>query len=64
VRADATDGRAKRVVLTEDGRRFRDEAIAAMEAGMAGIADQLDDGSLPDTVARLRRVRRVLDAAR
>lgn len=64
VRADATDGRAKRVVLTEAGRRFREEAIAALEAGMASIASQLDDGSLPETVERLRRIRRVLDAAR
>ena len=64
VRADATDGRAKRVVLTEAGRRFREEAIAALEAGMAGIADQLNDGSLLETVERLRRIRRVLDAAR
>ena len=64
IRADATDGRAKRVVLTEAGRRFRDQAIAALEAGLAGISGQLDDGSLPETVERLRGVRRVLDAAR
>jgi DNA-binding MarR family transcriptional regulator len=64
IRADATDRRSKRVLLTAAGRRFRDDAIAAIEAGLAGIADRLDDGTLPETVQRLRKIRRTLDEAR
>ena len=64
IHADAADGRSKRVLLTEAGRRFREAAVAATQAGLAPIAGQLDDGSLPETIDGLRRIRRILDAAR
>lgn len=62
--ADTRDARGKRVLLTAEGRDFRQHAIAALEGALGGMAEQLDAARLALAVGQLREVRRILDAAR
>lgn len=61
---NAQDGRSKLVHLTDEGRRFREAAIANLDAATAGIAKQLDAATLADALPVLRHLRAVLDRAR
>ena len=64
LRPNPQDGRSKLVCLTDAGRRFRDDVIAAFAPDVARIAEAFP----PDEVARLlpalERLRQVLDADR
>lgn len=64
LRPNPQDGRSKLVCLTDAGRRFREEVIAAFAPDVARIAEAFP----PDEVARLlpalERLRQVLDADR
>lgn len=64
IHADPVDGRVKRIVMTQRGRQFREEAILALDAEMVEIAAQLDGEIMLKTIEHLRRVRRILDRAR
>lgn len=64
ITADAGDRRGKRVLLTDAGRRFRDQAIAALEEVLASLSLRLDTCRLAATVKGLRQVRQTLDVAR
>jgi DNA-binding MarR family transcriptional regulator len=58
------DRRSKQVWLTEDGRAFRDKAIAAIGPDLALLKDVVDPDEVADLVARLERLRIWLDANR
>jgi len=58
------DRRKKTVWLTETGRAFREDAVAAVAPYMARIADVFDDAWAAETVARLEALRLWLDADR
>lgn len=64
IRRNPQDGRSKLVYITEKGRMFRDEVIAALAPDIARIAAAFP----PDLVARLlpdlERLRKFLDADR
>ena len=64
VRSNPQDGRSKLVHITDEGRRFRDEVIAALAPDIERIARAFP----PDIVARLlpdlEGLRKVLDADR
>ena len=64
LRPNPQDGRSKLVCLTDAGRHFREEVIAAFAPDVARIAEAFP----PDEVARLlpalERLRQVLDADR
>ncbi len=57
VQPDPDDGRAKRVMLTEAGRAFREQAIAAVAAKFGDIIG-------PDQLEQMRRTRPDLVALR
>lgn len=58
------DGRAKCVFLTDAGRRFREEAIAAIGPELTEVMPHLPAGLADDLLPGLTRLREVLDAAR
>lgn len=58
------DGRSKLVLLTPEGRAFRERAIAAVGPAFEPIAAQLDAESLLSMMPGLRKVRQVLDDSR
>jgi len=61
--ADAADGRAKRVFLTEAGRARREAAVAAVSRDFAGV--EAASGAAPeDLLPGLRALRAALDQAR
>ena len=63
IEADATDGRAKRVFLTDAGRARREAAVATAAADLAPLASGLEhrpESLLPG----LRELRGLLDASR
>ncbi|MDP3746695.1 MAG: MarR family winged helix-turn-helix transcriptional regulator [Phenylobacterium sp.] len=64
MRPNPKDKRSKCVWLTEQGRRFRDEAIGRLEPDLAALARQLPPERLADLVPRLAEIRAILDAAR
>jgi DNA-binding MarR family transcriptional regulator len=58
------DGRSKRVLLTEKGRHFRDQAIARMRPDLDRIAQHVDAGAIAKALPLLAEMRSYLDAAR
>lgn len=58
------DKRSKRVWLTEDGRRFRDEAIALLVPTMEALAQRFPPGEIGELVPKLSEIRAFLDASR
>jgi DNA-binding MarR family transcriptional regulator len=58
------DGRSKCVRLTDAGRRFREDAIAAVAPDMAAIAAELPEGAAGALLPDLRRLRMILDRMR
>ena len=64
VEADPTDGRGKRVFLTDAGRAMRERAIAAVGPQMAAIGGVLSEAEIAEILPQLRRLRAHLDAAR
>jgi DNA-binding MarR family transcriptional regulator len=58
---DPDDGRAKKVLLTERGRRMRDEAIEAMTPVLAAAEKDLGRAAFTDTLPSLRIIRAWLD---
>jgi DNA-binding MarR family transcriptional regulator len=63
-RPNPKDKRSKRVWLTQEGRRFRDEAIALLVPTMDAFAQRFPPGEIGDLVPRLTEIRAFLDAAR
>jgi DNA-binding MarR family transcriptional regulator len=63
-RPNPRDKRSKRVWLTEEGRRFRDEAIALLVPTMDAFAQRFPAEELAALVPRLTEIRAFLDAAR
>lgn len=64
MRANPEDGRSKCVWLTEAGRAFREDAIAALGRDAARLAPQLDVKGIMEMVPKLAEVRAVLDRDR
>ena len=64
MRPNPEDKRSKRVWLTEAGRTFRAEAIAALAPDMAEIAAAFDPADVEILLPKLQALRRHLDAAR
>lgn len=58
------DGRSKRVWITDEGRRFRAAAIAALSPDLARIADAFPVDRLAPVLPELAALRKVLDALR
>ena len=64
MRANPKDGRSKRVWITEAGRDFRDEAIAALVPMMAEMVKEFPPGRLEEILPTLTEVRIYLDELR
>lgn len=58
------DGRSKCVRITEAGRRFHGDAIAAIGPDLAALAARIDTAHLAGTLPALRELRAALDAMR
>ncbi|MEM7254653.1 MAG: MarR family transcriptional regulator [Pseudomonadota bacterium] len=58
------DGRSKLVYLTDDGRSFRDEAIARLVPEFSFLAEQFDLDQLGNMLPTLRELRELLDRSR
>ena len=58
------DGRSKLVCLTDQGRSFREEAIAAMVPEILALKDQIDFEMISEITPKLAEIRRVLDENR
>ena len=58
------DGRSKCVMLTEAGRRFRDDAIAALGPDMARMIEVIDVGRIIEALPVLEEIRAYLDKER
>ena len=55
------DGRSKVVMLTEAGRKMREDSIAAMIGPLHRIAEGLGQEMVVDLLPRLQRMRKFLD---
>jgi DNA-binding MarR family transcriptional regulator len=64
VEPDPEDGRAKRVYLTDAGRRARGDAIAAVAPLIAKLESELGHGMFDDLLPSLQRLRAWLDDER
>jgi DNA-binding MarR family transcriptional regulator len=64
MRPNPEDKRSKRVWLTQAGRRFREEAIAALQPDIEVLLDRIDGTVLAELLPRLEELRRVLNANR
>lgn len=62
--ANPTDGRAKIVTLTEEGRRRRDDAIAALDPLLEAFLADFPETDLANALPLLRRVRLDLNRRR
>ncbi|MBF9043005.1 MarR family transcriptional regulator [Rhodobacterales bacterium HKCCE4037] len=64
MRPNPADKRSKQVWLTEAGRTFREEAIAALVPEMAALAEVFPADWVESVLPKLRALRAHLDAAR
>ena len=64
MRPNPDDGRSKRVWITDGGREFRDDAIAALAPDLAAMDEALDGERLAALVPELARIRAWLDERR
>lgn len=64
IRTNPDDGRSKLVVMTDEGRRVRDEAIAALAPMFKDLAMRLPLKDMARALPALAEVRQVLDDAR
>jgi DNA-binding MarR family transcriptional regulator len=64
MRPNPEDGRSKRVWITDEGRAFREAAIANLRPDVARLSARLDPGVLAALVEPLAEIRRVLDEDR
>ncbi|MDG4647315.1 MarR family transcriptional regulator [Roseibacterium sp. SDUM158017] len=64
MRANPEDRRSKRVWITEAGRAFREDAIAALLPDIEALLGRIDGTVLAELLPRLEEVRRVLDDSR
>lgn len=58
------DGRSKRVMLTEKGRRFREQAIARLKPDLEHMAQHVDARAIAAALPLLAEMRSYLDTAR
>ena len=63
-RPNPKDKRSKRVWLTEEGRRFRDEAIDLLVPTMEALAKRFPPAEIGELVPKLSEIRSYLDASR
>ena len=56
-----TDGRSKLVFLTEEGRAFRERAIADLAPSIAALGGKLDLRKMERMLPQLTEVRQILD---
>lgn len=61
---DESDGRAKRVTISPEGRAMRDACIGAVAPLMQDMMQEFPDGEIGKTVSVLAAVRAWLDARR
>lgn len=64
MRPNPDDRRSKRVWLTQEGRGFREHAIASLAPELEVLAARVDPGLVTTMLPRLEELRRVLDASR
>lgn len=63
-RPDPSDGRAKRVTLTQAGRTARNDAIRALGPQMRDFENRIDMTEIASLLPALTRLREILDQAR
>ncbi len=63
VAADPKDGRGKLVDITDEGRRVREEAVAAVTPLVNELSESFDDREFDAALPFLRRLRIALDTA-
>lgn len=64
MRPNPEDGRSKRVWITDAGRRFREEAIAALAPDVADIAVAFPPERTAEALPHLTALRKILDEGR
>lgn len=64
LRPDPDDSRGKRVFLTEEGRRQREEGVKAAQSLFGSIASQMEGFDVVELADTLGRLRAILDDAR
>ena len=64
VRPDPADGRAKRVRITEAGRRMREACLAALAPAIAELGQDFDPAEFAQALPFLQRLRAYMDKAR
>lgn len=64
LRPNEEDGRSKRVWITEAGRAFRDDAIAAMAPEMQDLARAFSPEQAAKILPELEALRKIMDARR
>lgn len=64
LRPNPRDGRSKTVWVTDTGRQFRDDAIAALGPDLAFVAEHVPDDAQAQLLAHLTEMRKLLDAYR
>ncbi|MGR3760865.1 MarR family winged helix-turn-helix transcriptional regulator [Roseobacteraceae bacterium NS-SX3] len=58
------DGRSKQIWITAEGRRVRDETIAALGPVLRRLQERMPPGTLAELLPRLRELRIVMDTLR
>ena len=64
MRPNPTDGRSKRVWLTEKGQAFRDDAIASLAPDFEAVARDFPPERVTEILPSLTSLRELLDVAR
>lgn len=64
MRPNPKDGRSKQVWLTEAGKRFREDAIRALDPDIAALSDRLPPEKIAPLLPALTEIRQILDRAR
>lgn len=64
MRPNPDDGRSKCVWITNQGRQFRENAIAGLGPDVAAIAGEFPPDQVAEALPHLTALRKILDAAR
>ena len=64
IEQDSTDGRIKRVFMTEKGRKTREESIASLFSSMLSLKNDIGLNHFEDALPFLSNLRKILDSHR
>ncbi len=64
IRPNPNDGRSKCIWITEEGRKFRQRAIASMAPDIAKVLGDISADEIENVVTTLREIRKTMDDSR